>query len=85
MHLFKVIISAKKQWMESYIDMGFATVADTADGAIEQVMDEYDLDGVLVQNVKATIVEKGILSLSLYKIKIPFHFFSISFLYSNHF
>ena len=65
MYLFRVTVSAKKQWMESYIDMVFATVADTADGAIEQVMDEYDLDGVIVNKTKASIVTNGIITLGI--------------------
>ncbi len=65
MYLWKVIVSAKKQWMESYIDMGFATVADTSDGAIQQVMDEYDLDGVIVQKVRAEKVERNVLTMDI--------------------
>jgi hypothetical protein len=65
MHLFKVIVSAKKQWMESYIDMAFATVADTSDGAIQQVIDEYDLDGVIIQKVKAEVVKNGVLTIEI--------------------
>lgn len=63
MYLFRVIVSAKKQWMEDYTEMQFATCADTADGAIELVMDEYDLDAVIVQKVKAVRSEKNIISL----------------------
>lgn len=65
MYLWKVIVSAKKQWMESYVDMGFATVADTADGAIQQVMDEYDLDAVIVQKVRTEKVLSNIITIDI--------------------
>jgi len=65
MYLWKVIVSAKKQWMPEYLDMGFVTVADTPDGAIQQVMDEYDLEGVIIQKVRAKKVEKGILPIDV--------------------
>ena len=60
MFLFKVTIFAKKPWGK-LLKMSWATIADTGEGAIEQVMDDLDLTGVLVEKVKAEIIDKPIL------------------------
>jgi len=65
MYLFKVTVEAKKQWMESYIKMVFATVADSADNAVKNVIEEYDLDGVIVGKTSTRKVEKGIISIGI--------------------
>jgi hypothetical protein len=65
MYLFKVYVKAKKQWMESYIELAFVTIADTADNAVKKVMDEYDLEGVIIQGTSTKKVEKGIISIGI--------------------
>jgi len=61
MYLFKVTIFAKKPWMNLPLEMSWVAIADTSDGAIEQVMDDLDLTGVKVERVKAEKVDHPIL------------------------
>lgn len=61
MYLFKVTLYAKKTWMDSPYLMSWAVIADTADGAIEQVMEDLDLTGVEVEKVVTEIIDKPIL------------------------
>ena len=61
MDLYKVTLHAKKTWMDSPYLMSWAVIADTADGAIEQVMDDLDLTGVEVEKVVTKIINTPIL------------------------
>lgn len=53
MHLWRVIYTVKKDWMDEFVELQWAVIADTLDGAIEQVSDEFDMTGVSVKKVKA--------------------------------
>jgi len=61
MFLFKVTVFAKKPWMNLPLEMSWATIADTEYGAIEQVMDDLDLTGVIVERVKTEKINEPIL------------------------
>jgi hypothetical protein len=63
MHLFKVTIVCKKSWMAEEYELKWAVVADTPEGALEQVLDEYDLGGVEIIRTIAKKIESGIIAL----------------------
>ena len=52
MHLFKVTIIVKKPWGE-WMKMQWLTIADTGEGAIEQVIDDVDFTGIEIISTKA--------------------------------
>ena len=65
MYLWKVTIFAKKPWMDLPLELSWACVADTSDGAIEQVTDAFDLDGVTIERVKAEKVDGPMVLLNI--------------------
>lgn len=54
MDLYRVTYIVKKDWMDKSIELQWAVIADTSDGAIEQISDEFDMTGVTVEGVIAT-------------------------------
>lgn len=54
MNLYRVTYIVKKDWMDKSIELQWAVIADTSDGAIEQISDEFDMTGVTVEGAIAT-------------------------------
>lgn len=53
MYLWRVTYIVKKNWMNKFFEIQWAVIADTADGAIEQVSDKFDMTGVVIKKTSA--------------------------------
>jgi len=65
MYLWKVTVFCKKHWMTEYKELTWATCADTADGAIEQIIDSHDLSGVEIEKTVAKRIDENYLVLNV--------------------
>ena len=59
MYLWRVTYIVKKDWMEKFIELQWAVIADTSDGAIAQISDKFDLTGIIVK--KAIAIKENII------------------------
>lgn len=54
MKLYRVTIFAKKDYMKKFLELQWAVISDKPENAIKQILDEFDLSGIEIKEMKAT-------------------------------